>query len=59
MSFDWRKYLTFAELIYKKANSEDSDCHDKETFYKLRRRFNQPGLSKLEEASLLNPYLLF
>lgn len=34
MSYDWRKYLTFAELMYKKANSEDSDCHDKETFYR-------------------------
>jgi uncharacterized protein (UPF0332 family) len=34
MSFDWRKYLTFAELMYEKANSEDSDCHDKETFYR-------------------------
>jgi hypothetical protein len=36
MSFDWRKYLTFAELMYKKANSDDSDCHDKETFIDAR-----------------------
>lgn len=34
MSFDWRKYLIFAELMYEKANSGDSDCHDKETFYR-------------------------
>ena len=27
--------------------------YDEETFYKLRDRFNQPGLSKIEEASLL------
>ena len=27
--------------------------HDKDTFYKLRDRFNQPGISDVEDASLL------
>jgi len=27
--------------------------HDKETYYKLRDRFNQPGLSNIKDASLL------
>ena len=34
MNFDWSNYLTFAELLYQKANNSDSDCFNKETFYR-------------------------
>lgn len=49
--------MNFYEIVRDKSKEliemASQYKHDKGTYYKLRRRFNQPGLSKLECASLL------